>query len=292
MAVERYVQVGELTIRYKMAGDSGSPVVLLHGLGGFAELWDKNIDALATRHRVFALDLPGFGRSDKPRHLSYSIPYFAEFLREWLGVMGLPKVSLIGNSMGGGVATMYAYRFPELVDKLVSVAGVGFGTQVSKYLRLASVHWLGELVTRPGKQVNLNAFKTTVFSLSAIPLQYAELWYEMMALPGAQQAYLIALRSLANWQGLNPQMIAAMTSGATKITAPTLVIWGDHDQVLPATQAHTTAATIPHARLEIFEQCGHLPQAEHPEKFNALVLKLLRMTRKPISNSTCFGLSG
>jgi pimeloyl-ACP methyl ester carboxylesterase len=101
---DRTIQVGDIHARYWAEGSQGSPVIMIHGLGGYVENWWPNILTLAQQHRVFAVDLPGFGRSDKPVDAPYDLNYFAQFIHNFMTGLGLSKASLVSHSMGGAIA--------------------------------------------------------------------------------------------------------------------------------------------------------------------------------------------
>ena len=117
-AQDQYVQVGRINTRFRALGNGGSDVILIHGLGGYLEHWTENIEPLADHHRVYALDLVGFGRSDKPE-AAYSMPFFARFVRDFMDGQGIERATLAGNSLGGSIALQFAIDFPERVEKLV-----------------------------------------------------------------------------------------------------------------------------------------------------------------------------
>ncbi len=114
---DRYVKVGSINTRYWQLGNSGSVVILLHGGGGYIELWKSNILELAQHHRVYAFDMVGAGRSDKP-NAEYTFDFMARFTRDFMAALNIHHASLIGTSAGGGVALTFALKFPELLDKL------------------------------------------------------------------------------------------------------------------------------------------------------------------------------
>ena len=130
---DKFVQVGQVRTRYRTLGDQGSTVILLHGIARSLEDWSENMRALSSLHRVFALDLVGFGLSDKP-DLPYSVPFLAGFVRQFMQTLGLEPAVLMGNSMGGAVALELAFSNPELVEALVLAAPAGIGSKGAKWL--------------------------------------------------------------------------------------------------------------------------------------------------------------
>jgi 4,5:9,10-diseco-3-hydroxy-5,9,17-trioxoandrosta-1(10),2-diene-4-oate hydrolase len=125
-------------------------VILIHGLGGYIENWEKNIAHLSRTHQVFALDLPGFGRSDKPDN-RYTIPYWAAFVQKFMQALEIDRASLVGESMGGAIAIQFALQYPQQVERLILCASAGLGKEVAPFLRLLSLPILGEQLSRPSR---------------------------------------------------------------------------------------------------------------------------------------------
>ncbi len=271
---DRFIQVGSLRARYWADGEQGSPVVLVHGLGGYAETWWPNNLALARQHRVFVVDLPGFGRSDKPASAPYDYPYFATFIHDFMAALGIEKAALAGHSMGGGVALQFALAYPAQVERLVLVSSAGLGKEVSLMLRLASLPLLGELATRPGLQASRDFMKEILYDPALITEQDVQLDFAMASQAGAQQAFLKALRALGTVFGQKEKFTGPILDSLPSLPQLTLVFWGRQDKIVPVSQAEA-ARRIPNVRLEIFERCGHIPQFEHPEPFDRALQEFL-----------------
>jgi 4,5:9,10-diseco-3-hydroxy-5,9,17-trioxoandrosta-1(10),2-diene-4-oate hydrolase len=271
---DQYIKVGQIKTRYWAVGDEGTPVLLLHGLGAFMETWGYNVAALARHHRVYALDMVGFGRSDKPP-VPYSGEYLVQFVNNFMVAQRLECASLVGNSLGGGVALALALLFPHRVSKLVLVSSAGLGRELSPILRLASVPILGELLTHPSRPQVAQFLKSIVHNPTLITKNLVDLTQEMASLPGAHRAFLATLRSMASLRGVRPEVIAPILDGLATISAPTLIVWGRQDRTLPLAHAHVAQAGLPNADLHVFDPCGHVPQIEWAEEFNALVLDFL-----------------
>ncbi len=270
----RTIQVGSVQARYWAEGSQGSPVILIHGLGEYVEFWWPNITTLAQQHRVFAVDLPGFGRSDKPADALYDGQYFARFIHDFMNGLGLKSASLVGHSLGGGVALQVTLTFPEKVNRLVLVDSAGFGPDLNLNLRLASLPLLGEILTRPSLQGSRLFFKAILYDPALIKDEEVQFHYEISIQPGAQQAFLKVLRTGANIFGQKPAATGPILEHLPAITQPTLVLWGRQDAVIPVKHADV-ARRIPNVRVQIFERCGHNPQNEHPEDFDQAVQEFL-----------------
>jgi 4,5:9,10-diseco-3-hydroxy-5,9,17-trioxoandrosta-1(10),2-diene-4-oate hydrolase len=242
-------------------------------LGGFIELWQKNIMALAECHQVYALDLVGFGRSDKPQ-VPYSVPYFTQFLHDFMALLKIERASLIGHSMGGGIALLFALQFPHQVDRLVLEANLGFGKNGSLLLRMASLPVMGELVLRSSRNMTIRNFKEIVYNLDSIPQEIIATACELGALPQAQSALLQTLRSIADFKGVRANVLS-LFDDIGKIMSPTLILWGNEDRVLPVTQAYIGVKKLPYGTLHVLNQCGHISHLEWPEKFSSMVGEFL-----------------
>lgn len=270
---DRYVQVGQIHTRYWTSGDKGTTVILLHGIGSCVETWTYNINVLAQHHRVYAVDLVGAGRSDKPP-ATYSLTYLAQFVKDFMDALSIEGACLVGNSLGGGVALQFALNFPQKVEKLVLVNSLGLGKEITFTLRLATLPFVGKLFS-PTRSGTALALKQTVYDPKLIYDEWVELYYQIATLPGAWQATLAIINTNINLFGVRTEVYKAIVDRLATITAPTLVFWGQQDRLLPVAHAAVATKGLPSARLHIFDPCGHWPQFERSEEFNTLVLEFL-----------------
>ena len=273
---DRYIQVGQINTRYWAEGSQGSPVVLIHGIGGYVENWLPSFSVLAAQHRIYAFDLLGQGRTDKPLDVSYKIADLAQFVKDFMAALKVEHAHVVGHSLGGAIGTRLALMFPVAVDKLVLVASAGLGKQVNIFLRLGSVPILGEILTRPSRSGSAAFAKMLVHDPAVMPDELIELDYQMTSLPGAQQAFLRILRANGNpLFGQGESMYGPNVRSLATITNPVLVVWGRQDQVLPVAHAEVAAKGLPNVRVRIFDNCGHTPMLEHTLAFNELLLEFL-----------------
>lgn len=271
---DRYCQVGRINVRYWELG-AGPPVVLIHGIGASVEYWQSNIEALAHQHRVFAVDLPGFGRSDKTAE-ELNETALRQFIPRFLDSQGVERASLVGNSMGGLFALIAAVEYADRVNKLVLVDNAGFGKRVAWWLRLVSIRGVGELIFRPTPRT-LRWFAKFLFYNPARQLDgWVKYAAELLALPGARRAFLQVLRQGVSVFGLRPEFQTRIQDSLKDLRVPTLIVWGHQDRVIPMSQALLGLQKIPGCEVHLFDQCGHLPQLEKAEEFNSLVLAFLR----------------
>jgi 4,5:9,10-diseco-3-hydroxy-5,9,17-trioxoandrosta-1(10),2-diene-4-oate hydrolase len=270
---DHYIQVGGINTRYWSLGDGETGIILLHGLGSCVETWKYTIGTLAQRHRVYAVDIVGCGRSDKPS-TTYSLAYQAQFIKAFMDTLNLKRASLIGNSMGGGVALQFALLFPQQVEKLVLANSLGFGKEIALPLRLASLPFVGQLF-RPSRSSTAVVLKQSVYNSSVINQDWVEIFYQIATLPGAQQALQSQIKANIDFWGVRSSVYGSIVAQLACISVPTLIIWGQQDRVLPVAHSQVAAECMPNACLRIFNFCGHWPQVEHPEEFNSLTLKFL-----------------
>jgi pimeloyl-ACP methyl ester carboxylesterase len=255
-----------------------TPVVLIHGVGGWAENWREVMAPIAaTGRRAIAVDLPGFGESEAPgrvRHFGPDDAFYPEFVLALMDALDLPTAHLIGSSMGGAVAYMAAVSAPDRVPSLTLAASGGLGREIALFLRLATLPGmiaLARLVGRPhqGREV----LRTCFFDASRIP----ESLYEESERYGfdSYPEFVRALRSGVTVRGVRPRLHAHWVGQASRYTAPVLVVWGREDAVLPVHHAAGAKELFPQAEVHLIERCGHLPMIERTAEFLAAALPFL-----------------
>ena len=268
-----YVSVNGVNTRYWQMGASGSNMILLHGGNGSIEFWLYNIAALAQHHQVYAFDMAGSGKSDFP-DASYSLPYQADFLHGLMAALGLASATLIGNSMGGGVALEFTRLYPDRVDKLVLVDSMGLGREISLGIRLITLPAIVSLL-RPGRWMIPAMLKSNFHRSDRLPPAWIEFRYPIFAIPGRNSVILRLGQSNFTLAGVRPQVYQPILDSLTQITQQTLIIWGEQDRIIPVKHAYIAAAGLPNHQLEIFPDCGHHPYLEYPAKFDRLVLDFM-----------------
>ncbi len=265
---------------YRVAG-SGPPVVLVHGIGDSSATWAPVLPALARRHLVIAPDLLGHGDSDKPR-ADYSVAAYANGVRDLLGVLGVERATLVGHSLGGGVAMQFAYQFPERTERLVLVGSGGAGPDVSPVLRLMTVPGatLGlHLLRLPGARLQVGAVAAALRALDTdLGRDAPDLLRMVDALPDAtaRAAFIRTLRAVVDWRG---QVVTMLDRCYLTRGMPTLLVWGERDAVVPVAHGHRAHDAMPGSRLEVFPGAGHFPFHSDPALFVALLEDFLATTR-------------
>jgi len=271
--VNKYLKVGNIRARYLAAGESGPPLVLVHGLGASAEIWKDNIGALGEAYRVYAPDLVGFGHTDKP-DISYSPFDFLAFLQDFVNALGFERVCMAGLSLGGGITLLYAIENPGRIDKLVLVDSAGLGKDMPIPMRLGSISFLSRWlkVSRP---VLEGMMKRLVYDPDVISTGLVDLYYKLLSQPDAMRTISRVLSSVASLAGAREDVLKLIRDRLNAIQAPTLIVWGKEDRLLPLEHGIYGKSQIPGSKLFVFEQCGHIPNLEKPREFNEIVLKFL-----------------
>ena len=264
---------------YRRAG-SGPALLLLHGITSSSETWRDVLPALAEHHTVVAPDLLGHGASAKPRG-DYSLGGFAGGLRDLMVVLGIDSATVVGHSLGGGVAMQLSYQHPERVERLVLVDSGGLGSEVSPLLRAATLpgsDWVLPLLCRP-ELVGAGAFVGR--ALSRVGLRpssdIAGVASGLASLADAQtrRAFLHTARSIMDASG---QRVSATERLYLADELPTLIIWGARDPMIPVAHAHAAHELMPSSRLEIFDGAGHFPFHDDPARFVAAVSRFVAQT--------------
>jgi pimeloyl-ACP methyl ester carboxylesterase len=266
-------------VTYRMGGH-GPAVVLVHGLAGSSTTWKDVMPALAERFTVVAPDLLGHGQSAKPRG-DYSLGAYASGIRDLLVALEVERATFVGHSLGGGVAMQLAYQFPERCERLALVASGGLGREVTPLLRAVSL---------PGAEFVLPVLLTSWLRLRAETLggllrrvgwrpgtTMTEVWrsYTTLTSREGQQAFVHTVRSVIDPSG---QRVSAMDRLYLAAAVPTLIVWGDHDRVIPVKHAYAAHEAMPGSRLEILPGAGHFLPFEEPAWFSRTLTDFLDST--------------
>jgi pimeloyl-ACP methyl ester carboxylesterase len=260
----------------------GPALLLLHGIGNNCQTWAGVIDRLAETHTVIAPDLLGHGRSDKPRG-DYSIAAYANGMRDLLSVLDVEQATVVGHSLGGGIALQFAYQFPERCQRLALVGSGGLGPELSAGLRAATLPGAELVLTalagisgplRVGLQVLERAGRTTGWRRVG---DFAEAGDALLALRDveARRAFLRTLRGVVDARG---QAVTALDRLYLADSIPMLVVWGSRDPIVPALHAETVRSLVPSARVVVFDGAGHWPHLDEPDRFCDVLLDFIETT--------------
>ena len=267
----RYVEIDGINTHYVVAGE-GRPVLLIHGLGASMVVWRENIAALAERFRVYAIDLPGHGDSDKP-DIEYDADSTVEFLRKFVESLGVGQIALVGNSLGGALALMTALAHPEIVSKLALVSSGLLGREVSIWLRLPSLPVIGELMNNGPVDSTGFMLRKALFDKSLATQELITELRRTNSLPGAREAVLKIIRNFISLWGVKRRYVRARE--LRRLEMPLLIVWGAEDKIFPVKHAYRAARTNSRVDLHVFSSCGHIPQLERAAEFNGIALEFL-----------------
>jgi pimeloyl-ACP methyl ester carboxylesterase len=265
---------------YRREG-AGPVILLIHGITSGSATWERAIRGLAKHHTVIAPDLLGHGASAKPRG-DYSLGSFAAGLRDLLLALDIESATVVGHSLGGGVAMQLAYQFPERVERLVLVSSGGLGREVNLVLRAASL---------PGSEIVLPLITARWIAaagglvgsaLSKVGLQLgADLeglsrGYASLGDPGARRAFVHTVRAVIDPAG---QRVNAHDRLYLAAEMPSLIVWGARDRIIPMRHGEAAHAAMPGSRLEILARGGHFPHNDDPDWFGDVLTSFMAETR-------------
>jgi pimeloyl-ACP methyl ester carboxylesterase len=256
-------------VSYRTAGSGGPVVLLIHGIVGCAEQWDQVVPLLAERYTVVAPDLLGHGQSAKPRG-DYSLGAYAACVRDVLVALGHRRATVVGHSLGGGVAMQFAYEYPPFAERLVLVSSGGLGREVHPMLRAATLPGAEVVLPLIAHQRLLGVGRAVGGLIGRLGLQtgtdLAEMarGYGSLADAGARQAFIHTLRAVLDIGG---QRVSATDRLYLAALLPSLIIWGRQDPLIPVEHAAVAHRGLPNSRLEVFDDAGHFPQLHDPVRF-------------------------
>jgi pimeloyl-ACP methyl ester carboxylesterase len=275
---------------YRVAG-SGPPLVLIHGMLNSSSHWQAVAQELADSYTVIAPDLIGHGDSAAPRG-DYSLGAHAASIRDLLAAIGVERATIVGHSLGGGVAMQFFYQFPQRVERLVLISSGGLGREVSPALRLAAlpgmslllsltIHpWLLAAVRGLGERLRARDVHAGVY-LQAVaralrPLETAD----------ARAAFLHTLRAVIDVRG---QRVGATDRLQLLESMPTMIVWGERDHTIPIEHGRRAHEAIPHSVFETLEGVAHFPHLEDPRALAALLRRFMTSTQPGLIEDADWG---
>ncbi|MFC1971758.1 alpha/beta fold hydrolase [Chloroflexota bacterium] len=252
----RKIKVDGRDVRYYTAGQ-GDPLLVIHGGGGDAATWLKNVSALADKYTVYVPDLPGFGDS-QPLDGDYYIPELVEFTDNFTKRLGLERFHLIGHSIGGGVALKYALESPHKIRKLVLVSSLCLGREIALWVRIACLpaRYIGSVLLTVLKGIRW--LLLTLLSPIGCVLHF----------PSTSVNFGSSITTLK-------EQTLVLAHRLSAIVMPTLVVWGAKDQIVPVRHAYAAAQVIPDCQLKVFENRGHNVHRDEIAEFSRLLNRFL-----------------
>jgi len=270
-----FVVVDGVRVHYQEFGDATKPkMILIHGYTASTYVWQDSAPKLADEgFHVIAIDLLGFGYSDKPAWFEYSITSQARVVEQFMNRLGIGQATLIGSSYGGAVAATVALDYPERVEKLVLVGAVcNDEAKTNGLLRFVSMSGVGEILSP--FLIDSKRFLKARMRRTIAPANHHLITDDRLDAVGrplrAKNAHHSVLTSARNWHA------SRIEEDAHLINQPTLLIWGENDTVIPIRNAHKLYDSIVHSRLIVLKNCGHVPQEENPTRFVELVSSFVR----------------
>ena len=280
MPARQEVRIHGHTVTYHRMG-AGPAIVLLHGITSSSRTWKEVMPRLAERHTVIAPDLLGHGRSAKPRG-DYSLGGYASGVRDLLAVLGVRRATVVGHSLGGGVAMQFAYQFPGRLERLVLVDSGGLGEDVGLFLRAATLPGselvlpllFGPVPRRAGAAVR--RLLARVGMRGDANLRGVLEGFESLGDRDARRAFVHTARSVIDPRG---QRVDARDRLYLAADVPTLLVWGDRDPIIPVAHGHAAHRLMPGSRLEIVSGAGHFPFYDDPDRFTEILTGFIASTR-------------
>jgi pimeloyl-ACP methyl ester carboxylesterase len=266
-------------VAYRDEG-SGEVLLLIHGMAGSSDAWRELIPRLAKNYRVVAPDLLGHGQSIKPRG-DYSLGAFAVFLRDFLDELGIARATIVGHSLGGGVA--FTYQHPDYCERIILISSGGLGPDVGWILRLLSAPGAEFVlpIIAPSPVLRAGNKIGAWFSSAGVKSpRGTEIWraYSSFSDAPTRDAFLRTLRSVVDYRG---QSVSALSRLHIRSELPTMAIWGEADEIIPVTHGHAAIAARPGARLEVLPGVGHFAHVEAPNQVADLIDDFMTTTKNP-----------
>ena len=264
---------------YRRAG-SGPAILLVHGITNDSQTWEPVIGRLARDHDVIAPDLPGHGSSARQRG-DHSLGAHASMLRDLVQAVGTDRVTLVGHSLGGGIAMQFAYQFPEMVERLALVCSGGLGREVSPLIRSAALPGAEQVLPLITAQPLMDAGTWISAAFGRLGFKpgsdVAEVSRGIASLRDTERraAFVRTVRSVISPFG---QRVSATDRLYLAEHLPFLLVWGARDRIIPVDHGHAAHEAVPSSRLEIFGDSGHYPQLDDPERFSDLLRDFIATT--------------
>ncbi len=268
----KFAQAGDIKIHYIEAG-TGDPIVCIHGGGPGATGWSnfkQNLPGLAEHFHVMLVDLPQYGKSDKPLIEGGRLAFWARAMRDFLDGLGIEKATFVGNSMGGGTSLKTAIDYPNKVERLVLMGAAGHSTSLFTPTPTEGIKELRSYYDAPSPERMRALIKLFVYDQSRVTDELVQERYESSVAPD-----LLELRQRERASGARAAGTEVLTGDLGKVQARTLIVWGADDRFVPLDHALAFLRGIKGARLHVFSECGHWAQVEHFEEFNRLVIDFL-----------------
>lgn len=264
-----------------LRGGEGETLLLVHGIAGSCNTFEPVLEALAERYQVIAPDLLGHGQSGKPRG-DYSLGAHASGLRDLMEILEVPSATIVGHSLGGGVAMQMAYQFPKRCERLVLVASGGLGPEVTPILRAATLPGTDIALSIATSERAKGVYRKVLSPLKRFNLEPAPTLGHVMEHVAclqdreARHAFIHTVRAVMDLRG---QRIDARDRLYLANHVPMMIVWGERDRFIPVKHGREAHAMLPESRFEVFKDAGHFPHRDDPERFIDILLDFMASTK-------------
>jgi len=268
---DKYIMIDDVNYHYLEYPGTGRDIFLLHGFASSAYTWEKVIPYLTGQgYHVWAVDMKGFGWSDKPEDAKYDTVTLMQEVNKWMDVMGLKNVVFVGNSLGGAIAVLMALEHPEKTDQLVLIDSAGYPIEKPFVIRMAKMPLAGEITKLFfGRWAIERTLKEVMFNDDKVTEKQIDSYFRRMSTENALDAQVALARSF------DIEALSTYTKRIPDIKNRTLIIWGENDEWIPIESGHKFRKDIPNSTLVILPECGHIPQEEKPEQTAKLIIDFI-----------------
>ena len=267
----KFVTVGDKKVHYIEKGN-GKPIILIHGFLYHTVMWKQNIDALAKKHKVYAIDLWGWGYSERLKENEYSFERYGKQIEGFMDALNIKKATLVGQSMGGGISVYVAAHNPERVDRLILVDPAVIPYPMTTVGKIYQLPFVGEFMNAiPGDALAINNIRTIWFyDKNKADDEYCKEVLQPFCIKGSYSSMMFILRNV-----LKEPYVEREANVLTKMAIPILIIHGREDKAVPLDRSQKLNDLWKGSKLVVFDKAGHTPHEEYPEKFNKLALDFL-----------------
>lgn len=271
-----FIQVNDLNVHYRDEGNPNDsiPIVLIHGTGSSLHTFDAWTEQLKQDYRVIRMDLPAYGLTGPFPHRNYSMDNYSQFIQDFLVELGITKCIIGGNSLGGGIAWNYTVKYPDMVEKLILIDASGYpmtSTSVPIAFKMARIPVIKNIFTFiTPRSVAKGSVENVYADKSKVTEELVDRYFELTLREGNRQAFV---------DRLSMPLESSDYSSISSIQQPTLVLWGDKDELITPESAFLFHEDLPNDTLVILNDVGHVPMEESPDESLEAVLKFLQASQ-------------
>ncbi len=268
---DKYIMIDDVNYHYREYPGTGRDIFLLHGFASSTYTWEKVIPYLTKQgYHVWALDMKGFGWSDKPEDAQYDTVTLMQEVNKWMDVMGLKNVIFAGNSLGGGIAVLMALEHPDKTDKIILIDSAGYPIKKPLVIRAAKIPFAGEITKLFfSRWIVKSTLKEVLYNDEKLTEEKIEAYFNRMSTENALDAQVALARSL------DFDALSSYTKRISDIKNRTLIIWGENDEWIPLESGYRFNKDISNSTLVILPECGHIPQEEKPEQTARIMIDFI-----------------